>query len=298
MRSPPPGSHSRSSRSSLARLPGSRVARIPLFRRAVTVYREHWQLFVGIGLIAIPIGVIFNVVQAFLIERQPLEFIVDLFDNTVGGQLTAVSLIGGVQQLAMLLFIAPAVVQGSADIVRGQRTHILRSYRLAASRTPAIALAFLILIVFAGAPLLLVIGLPITIWMVVQWHFFMQVLMFDKRASSRGSLRTSRALVRGQWWKTLFSVVIFDLLATIPGIVVGFGLLTLGRTAVGFANAASSVLYALTIPLSVIAVTLLYLDRLEQSNPSEFQRLTQLQIEEEPEYVASADGAIAPSTAP
>jgi hypothetical protein len=61
----------------------------------------------------------------------------------------------------------------------------------------------------------------------------------------------------------MFSVLIFDLLATIPGIVVGFGLLTLGRTAVGFANTASSVLYSLTIPLAVIAITIMFIDRRE-----------------------------------
>jgi hypothetical protein len=43
--------------------------------------------------------------------------------------------------------------------------------------------------------------------------------------------------------------------------LVGFGLLTVGRVAVGFANAASSVLYALLIPLSVIALTVMFLDR-------------------------------------
>jgi hypothetical protein len=74
-------------------------------------------------------------------------------------------------------------------------------------------------------------------------------------------------LVKGRWWKTLFAVVIFDLLATVPGIVVGFGLLTLGRTAVGFANGISSLLYSLTIPLAVIAVTLMFLERRDDPAP-------------------------------
>jgi hypothetical protein len=74
--------------------------------------------------------------------------------------------------------------------------------------------------------------------------------------------------VKGRWWKTLFAVIIFDLLAVIPGFLVGFGLLTLGRTAVGFANATSSLLYALTIPIAVIAVTLMYLDRRGEPLPA------------------------------
>ena len=62
---------------------------------------------------------------------------------------------------------------------------------------------------------------------------------------------------------------LFDLLATIPGILVGFVLLTLGGAAVGLANGASSLLYALAIPLAVIAITLMYLDRKAEATPSE-----------------------------
>lgn len=235
----------------------------PIFRRAIRLYRHNWKLFLGIGLVALPIGIIFNGLLAFMIDRQPLLFLVRWLDNTAGARLTAVTALGGFQQLAMLLFIAPAVIQAVADLHRGERADILRSYRLASTRTPLIAVTFAILLVLAGLPLVLVIGIPIAIWLVVRWHFFVQELVFNHEATSTGSLRASARLVKGRWWKTFFAVVLFDLLATLPGIIVGFGLLTLGRTAVGFANSVSSVLYAITIPLSVIAVTILYLDRLE-----------------------------------
>ncbi|HYI24809.1 MAG TPA: hypothetical protein VD767_05310, partial [Thermomicrobiales bacterium] len=68
-------------------------------------------------------------------------------------------------------------------------------------------------------------------------------------------------LVRGRWWKTLIAIALFDFLALLPGFVVGFALMALGGTYIGYANAASSLLYALTIPLAVIATTIMYLDR-------------------------------------
>jgi hypothetical protein len=242
----------------------------PYFRRAFRLYRDNLRLFVGIGLIALPIGIVFNTVQAFLIERQPLEFVVQWLNDTAGARLTAVTAVGGVQQLAMLLLIAPAVVQAVTDLHRGRAPDIVNSYARSWSRVPAIAGGFLIMLVLAGLPLLFVIGLPITIWLVVRWHFFLQVLVFDRDTRSPEALRRSARLVEGRWWRTLFAVLIFDLLATIPGIVVGFGLLTLGGTAVGFANSVSSILYALAIPISVIAITLLYLDRVESHAASTF----------------------------
>jgi hypothetical protein len=237
-----------------------------LFHRAISMYRQNWRLFAGIGLLAIPIGIVFNIVELYLINRAPLETMVEWFDNTAGARLSAVAMIGGIQQLAMLLIIAPAVIQAVADIHRDRQASIVRSYALAAQRALPIAGAFLILLVLAGIPLLLVIGLPIAVWLVVRWQFFAQALVFDPHQTSVGSLRESATLVSGRWWRTLGLVFIFDLIATVPGILVGFGLLTLGRTAVTFANGVSSLLYSLTIPVAVIAVTLMYLDRREAAD--------------------------------
>lgn len=240
-----------------------------LFRRAIRLYREHWQVFAGIGIVAIPIGIGFNLLQAFLITRNPLEYVVEWFDNTAGARLTAVAAVGGVQQLAMLLIISPAVIQAVVDIHRGRPASVARSYRLAAQRSPAIAAALAIVFVLAGVPALLLIGLPIAIWLIVRWQFFVQSLVYDREQTGTGALRESANLVEGRWWRTLGTVFLFDLLATIPGILVGFVLLTLGGAAVGLANGASSVLYALAIPLAVIAITLMYLDRKAEATPSE-----------------------------
>jgi hypothetical protein len=243
-----------------------------LFHEAMRVYWRHWKVFAGIGLVAIPIGIVFNLLQAFLIGRWPLEYLVEWLDSTAGARLTAVAAIGGIQQLAMLLIIAPAVVQAVLDDTRGRHASVMRSYRLAAMRALPIAGATAIVLVLAGVPALLLIGLPIAIWLVVRWQFYVQSLVYLPERTSAGALRESAELVRNRWWRTLGTVLIFDLLATIPGIVVGFGLLTVGGTAVSFANAISSVLYALTIPLAVIAVTLMYLSRRQESLGSEAMR--------------------------
>ena len=88
--------------------------------------------------------------------------------------------------------------------------------------------------------------------------------MFGHAKTGRAALQDSANAVKGRWWKTLFAAAIFDLIAVLPGILVGLGLLVLGRTAVSFANGASSLLFSLSIPISVIAMTLLYLDRYKE----------------------------------
>lgn len=239
---------------------------LPTFRRARELYAQNWKLFFGIGLLSLPIGIIFNALQRYFIVRNPLKFVVQYLDDTGGAYLTAVMAVGGIQQLAMLLIITPALVYAVREVLDGNRITIGEAYTGNLGRVGAIVIGFVVFLAAIGLLLITAIGVPIAIWLAVKWHFFVQVLIFERTASPIDALKQSFRVVRGSWWRTLFSLVVFDLLAIIPGIVVGFGLLTIGRTAVGFANGISSLLYAVLMPLSVIAVTLLYLDRKDNLN--------------------------------
>ncbi|MGB3304900.1 MAG: hypothetical protein WBA63_01865 [Thermomicrobiales bacterium] len=230
------------------------------FRRGVRIYRTHWRIFAGIGLVAIPIGIISNLIQAYLVVRNPVRFVVYWLGDTAGAELSTVLAIGGFQQIAMLALIGPAVIQAMVDIHRGERPGVKRSYLMAASRVGPIVIAALIVAALAGLSLLTVIGVPVAIWLVVRWQFFGQALLFNRDCSGPEALHESARLIKRRWWKSLFASLLFDLMATLPGVLVGFGLLTLGRTAVGFANGVSSVFYALLMPLSIIALTVMYLD--------------------------------------
>jgi hypothetical protein len=233
------------------------------FRRARKLYRQEWKTFVGIGLLAIPIGISANIFQRLVIRYDPLAYMIDWFDDTAGARLTAVLAVGGVQQLAMLLIISPAVVQAVKDIKDGVKPGVVRSYKLGLKRFGTISLALIAITIAVGIPLLLVIGFPIALWLLIRWQFYNQVIVFDDEKNSFKALKASSRLVDGRWWRTTAAIFMFDILSFLPGIIVGFGLLTLGRTAVGFANGVSSVLYAIVIPLAVIATTIMFLDRRE-----------------------------------
>lgn len=231
-----------------------------IFRRAIAYYRRFWRLFMGIGLMALPIGVAFNLIQALVITIGPLRYMENWMGDAAGARLTSVLAVGSLQQLAMLAIIAPAIVQAIADLHHGRTVTIGSAYASALRRWKPLVVAGAIAVVLAGVPSLTVIGLPIALWLAIRWQFFGQVLIFDRDCNGPDALRRSARLVKGRWWKALFDSLIFDLLATIPGVVIGFGLLTVGRTAVGFANGISSVLYVVLMPLSVIALTILFLD--------------------------------------
>lgn len=232
----------------------------PIFRRAMAYYRRFWRLFMGIGLMALPISVIFNTIQTIALNVGPLRFMDNWMGDTAGARLSGVLAVGSFQQLAMLAIIGPAIVQAIADLHRGKSVSVRSAYANALRRWKPLAIAGIIAIVLAGVPALTLIGLPVTLWLAIRWQFFGQVLIFDRDCNGPDALTRSARLVKSRWWKALFGSLLFDLMATVPGVIIGFGLLTVGRTAVGFANGVSSVLYIVLMPLSVIALTILFMD--------------------------------------
>ncbi len=232
-----------------------------LWVQARQLYARQWRVLAAIGLVAIPLGFLFNAIQLWLAHHQPLRSMVDWFDDTDGARLVVVLLVGGFQQLVMLLFMAPAVIQVVKDVKDDEEPTLSRAVRLSLRRVPAIILAALIIGAFVAIPVLIVIGIPIAVWLLIRWQFFAQALIFDDDTNSYDCLEESARLVRGRWWKTLVAIALFDFLAVIPGFVVGFALMALGGAQVGYANAVSSVLYALTIPIAVIATTIMFLER-------------------------------------
>lgn len=250
----------------------------PTFQRAVAIYKANWKLFIGIGLFSIPLGLVFNGIQNFLVNHMPLKFLVEWLDNTGGAALTAVLLVGGIQQLAMVLLIAPAIVVALKAVLTGEQISVVDSYKRALNYVGPVALSVMIGLLVIGPLFLIAIGAPIAIWLAVRGHFFMQGLIFDHAQTSLETYRESFRTVRGKWWKMTFALIVFDVLAVLPGIMIGFGLLTIGRTAVGFANGISSVFYALLIPLSVISVSILYLRNRKEPDQVTEQMLHKIEL--------------------
>jgi hypothetical protein len=71
-------------------------------------------------------------------------------------------------------------------------------------------------------------------------------------------VRRSAPLVIGHWWQALGDSLVFQLFSLVPGPLVGVLLLLTGGTAVELANAFSSFVFAITVPISVIGLTLVY----------------------------------------
>ena len=119
------------------------------------------------------------------------------FNDTAGARLAAAAIVGGFQQVAMVLLISPPVIEAVRSIRAGEEPGVQKSFRQSYGHIWAIAVALLIMGVILGALVLLVIGIPIAIWLAVRWQFFGQAIVLDDAPSARAAAAAKSRVCEG-----------------------------------------------------------------------------------------------------
>jgi len=231
------------------------------------IYRPHWLTFLGIGLLTIPIGIAFNGFAYLITTNPPGDWFIKWFGDTNDTHLGASIMVGIFQQVAMLLLISPAVIEAVGEIRDGRKPEVIRSYRLGFENIKILIGALIILVLVTSVLVLTIVGIPIAIWFLVRWFFFGEAIILDGASSGRAGLGRSARIVDGHWWIACGALIALNLVGGLPGPLVGVFLLIFRGRSVEIANAVSSVIYAVLIPIVVIGMTVvyLYLDRRVQS---------------------------------
>lgn len=225
---------------------------------SIAFYSSHWRTFLGIGLMAVPIGLVFNGLQFLLDQTRPGKWLVSWFESGSGTSIVTVALASSFQYLAIVLFVVPALLAAIRDIQRGRQPGVVTSYRQAFKHLRPIAVALVIVTAAASLLAFSVIGLAVAVWLLVRWQFYPQAIVLDGEPGAVEALTRSVARVRGHWWATLAATILFQVLILLPGPLVGLVMLVVAETGAQFANLVSGLLYAITVPVATIGLTLLY----------------------------------------
>ena len=234
---------------------------------AIRLYRANVQLFLGIGLAAVPIGMAFDVLATLLQRTRPGYWVVEWFNSPSQTSLASLFLATSFQYLAILLLVAPAAIAATASIVRGERTTVRRCFRLALNHIKPILICLILLSAITGVLASSFIGIAIAIFVLVRWQFYPQGVLVSGARSWRAALDWSREVVRQRWTSTLLNTIVFQALAIVPGPVIGFLLMVWLNLSPVVANLISSLIYAVTVPLAMVGLTLFYIE--ERRNPYE-----------------------------
>ena len=222
-------------------------------------YWSRKRLFLGIGLVFVPIGVVVAIIQALAFNVWGLT---PLISDTgrANAFVAGLALALGV----LVTFLGLAVVQAAtaravADIDAGRPVGVFSAYLGLRGRLRRLARALVFVVVVQIVLDLTIVLVPVALFLLVRWSLLGVVagLEDDPRP---GVLRRSVALTRRHWWRTAVVAVGITGAALLVGPLVGVIVLVATSASFGVVNLIAAIVNVAALPFASVALTYLYYD--------------------------------------
>jgi hypothetical protein len=225
---------------------------------AVRAYWEHIRVLAPVGLVAVPLGGVAVAAQLALFHSTGLRRAFDaLGDDKV--EAVVALFVGALAHALAPILVGAATVLVVRELDRGGDAGLRAVFRgLRGELWRLVGLAFgALLVVLLLA--LTVIGIPYAVKKAVDWAFVQQVAGLEGRRG-RDAFRGSRSLVRGHWRRVATIAAVLLLLLVVTGPVTGIVVIFITDAPLATINFFGTLLFALVLPFTCVALSLLYLD--------------------------------------
>jgi hypothetical protein len=222
------------------------------------MYGSRAPLFLGIGVVFIPLGIAISALQAVVLGGFGLLGI-DTSGEGAGALALLVLTVGTTLALLGFGLVQAATACALVEVDSGKEIGPVDAYRLAFRRFRPLFRGLLIAVgvwVVLSATGVLI---PIALWLAVRWALLPQVVELEGRPGL-AALRRSAQLVRGRWLRVASLVGVGLVVALALGPLVGALLIVLTDAPLALLNVVSGVVYALAMPFVAIATTYVYFD--------------------------------------
>lgn len=230
-----------------------------ILNAARAIYRSYLPLFLGIGLIFVPVSALAAIVQQAFFSLTGLGTFVDVAE---GDKLVAAAvalLFGQLSTAVGAVMVTAAAAEAIARIDAGERPDALRAYRGVGPRVGSLAWAWARVIVIAGLLTVTVVGIPFAIVYLVRKALLTQACVIEEHGAA-AALRRSTALVRGRMVRVLAITAFVNVTAFVLGPIVGVLVLFLASGSLAVINMVSSLVYVVVMPYVGITLALLFYD--------------------------------------
>jgi hypothetical protein len=222
------------------------------------MYGKRLWLFLGIGVVAVPISIVVTVLQGGLLGAS--SFLGIETDGERGGILVfGVLAIGTALTLFGLGLVMAATARALVEIDHGQKVSPLRAYRLMLDAVWPLLGALVIATLAVSICLTSVFLIPIAIWFAVRWALLVPAVALEG-LSAIPALRRSRRLVGHGWWKVGSLAVVGAALAIAAGPFLGALLILVTSVPLAWLNVISAIVYAVAMPFVALATVYVYFD--------------------------------------
>ena len=229
-----------------------------LLSAAGVMYIRRLPLFLGIGVLLIPIAVLAALLQRLVVGAFGLAGVEA--DGETAGALALLALaIGTTLTLIGFALVQAATACALVELDKGSSIGPVQAYRRALTRIrpllAALGFAAAMWVALTATGILL----PVAIWLAVRWALFAQVVELEDR-SAIDALRRSARLVRGHWLRVASLVGLGAVLALGAGPLIGALLILLTNAPLPLLNVVAGVIYSIAIPFVAVTTTYVYMD--------------------------------------
>jgi hypothetical protein len=225
---------------------------------AARMYVARLPLFVGIGLLLIPVTLLVALLQAIVLGASSIAGIET--DGESGGFLVfLVIAVGTTLTLFGLGLVQAATARALFELDAGRAIGPIHAYRLALDSARPLLGALAVAVVVVSLLVSSVFLLPIAVWLTVRWALLVPAAELED-LKAVGALRRSGKLVRHGWLKVASLIVAGAGLAVVAGPFLGALLIILTDAPFGVLNLVAGVVYALAMPFVALTTAYVYFD--------------------------------------
>jgi hypothetical protein len=230
-----------------------------IYRAAFKLYRRYRLLFVGIGLIFVPLSVVGVVLQQILIHTTGVGTFLDEAESDPIVTGVCALLFGQISAIFASIAVTAAVARALGRIHQGDRPDALDAFRGIFPRLGSLCWGWFRVILIAGLLTVTIVGIPLAVVYLVRKAVLSQACVLeDLRATP--ALRRSSELVAGHGPRVLVIGALVNVTAALLGPIVGVAVLFVASGSLALINLISSLVYAFVVPYAAIAMTLLFYD--------------------------------------
>jgi Membrane domain of glycerophosphoryl diester phosphodiesterase len=223
-----------------------------------SMYVRHPRVFLGIGLLLIPVGLVITLLQWLVLEGLELVGVSSTGEGA-GGSAFLVLIIGTMLALLGLGLVQAATACALREIDAGRRITAVSAYAEAFERVRpllrAIGLFVLVWVVLTTTTFLI----PVAIWLAIRWCLLAPIVELEER-NGRDALRRSRELVRGRWWRTASLVGLSAAISLGLGPLLGALLIFVVDAPLATLNIVAGIVYAAALPFVGLVTAYVYFD--------------------------------------
>jgi hypothetical protein len=222
------------------------------------MYVERARLFLGIGVVFIPLGLVIAAVTSLMLGGFGLLGI-DTTGEAAGALALLVVAVGTTLTLLAVGLVQAATACALLEIDSGRDVGPIQAYRLGLRKLRPLLGGLALAVVACAALAATWFLIPVAVWLAVRWALLAQTVELENRSALDG-LRRSSELVRGRWLRVASLVGLGALLALAVGPFIGAVLILLTDAPLALLNVVAGVVYALTMPYVALVTTYVYLD--------------------------------------